>query len=200
MGEEIGGTLVDEPQKFIELSDQIVEYDAMGGYVIVGRGLTYFLENRFDKVMEKSKEYIIMGDEWYVCDIIGERSIGHGLVHYFDKTLPWLEEFLQDTNNWIKRSAGTAIHFFSKRVLDKPDKTKKLLNLVGKHIEEKQEDAVKGIGWGLKTIGKYHPELLVEFLKKQLDSGKDISGLMMRKAQKYLEENRKAEIEKIAEK
>lgn len=197
MGEEIGKALVDEPQKFFEFSDRVIDYDAMGGFVIVGRGLTCSLECKFDEVMKKSREYIVKGDEWYVCDIIGERSLGHALVDYFDRTLTWLERFLRDENNWIKRSAGVAIHFFSKRVLDSPEKTRELLKLVEPHIENKQKDAVKGIGWGLKTIGKHHPDILVEFLKEQLKAEKKISRLMIRKALTYLDGNKKSKLNEI---
>ncbi|MBU7016143.1 MAG: DNA alkylation repair protein [Theionarchaea archaeon] len=87
--------------------------------------------------MEKSREYIIKGDTWYVCDIIGERSLGHALVNSFDKSLPWFKKFLNDENKWVKRSVGAAIHFFSKRVIDQPEKTQLLLDLTEPHIEEK---------------------------------------------------------------
>jgi hypothetical protein len=53
---------------------------------------------------------------------------------------------LKDENKWVKRSVGVAIHFFSKRLLTEPDKTRRLLDLIESHIEEKQTDVVKGIG------------------------------------------------------
>jgi hypothetical protein len=39
-----------------------------------------------------------------------------------------------------------AIHFFSKRVADQPEKTKILLHVVEPYLEEKQKDFVKGVG------------------------------------------------------
>lgn len=194
LGKEIGKIGANQSQKFFKVFDKIIDYNAMGGFVIVGSALIYFLENNFDEVMKKSCCYIIKGNEWYVCDIIGERSLGHALVGYFNKTLPLLRKFLEDENRWIRRSTGVAIHFFSKRVLDEPEKTKELLKLVEPHIEERQIDVVKGIGWGLKTIGKYHPDILTEFLKNQLTLGKHISKLMMKKAITYLDKNKKLEV------
>ena len=180
-------------EKFLEAFDRIIVHNAMGGYVIVGQALIYFLENNLEEVMEKSREYIIKGDKWYVCDIIGERSVGQALVNHFDETVPWLGKFLRDENRWVKRGAGVAIHFFSKRVQDEPWKIQRLLDLVEPHMEEKQVDVVKGIGWGLKTIGRYHPDILRSFLEKQMDSEKKISKLMLRKARTYLEENKSYE-------
>ncbi|HDM22594.1 MAG: DNA alkylation repair protein [Methanomicrobia archaeon] len=194
LGKEIGARGYTQAQKFFRAFDEIIDYDAMGGFVIVSQALIYFLGDKFEEVMEKNREYIIKGDKWYVCDIFGERSLGHALVNYFDKTLPYLKKFLEDNNKWIKRSVGVSIHFFSKRVLNDTEKTRKLLELLEPHIEEKQRDAVKGIGWGLKTIGKYHPEILFEFLKKQLHK-KKLSKLMLRKALTYLDKDKILEIE-----
>lgn len=193
LGRQIGkaSVQIDIP-KFFETFDRIIDYNAMGGVVIVGQSLIHFLPLAFEKVMEKSREYIIKGDVWYVCDIIGERSLGHALVCHFDTTVPWLKKFLDDDNKWIRRSVGVSIHFFSKRVLDQPQKTRVLLKLIEPHLEEKQIDFVKGIGWGLKTIGKHHPDILVDFLKPHMK--KNISALLVRKAVTYLGEERKSEV------
>lgn len=193
LGRHIGKahTHPDTP-KFFETFDRIINYNAMGGFVIVGQSLIHFLPDVFDKVMEKSREYIIEGDVWYVCDIIGERSLGHAVVNHFDITVPWLKRFLEDDNKWVKRSVGVSIHFFSKRILDQPEKTKVLLKVVEPYLEEKQIDFVKGIGWGLKTIGKHHPDILVDFLKPHMK--KNISRLLIRKAVTYLGEEKKLEL------
>lgn len=186
LGEEIGKAAVGmseiKRERLLKLCDEIIEYDAMGGYVIVGQALNWLLATDYEKVMKKTREYIIAGDVWYVCDILGERSYGMALIKYFDQSIPWMKNFLEDENLWVKRSVGVAIHFFSKRVPDESAKTKRLLKLVEPYMEVKQKDVVKGIGWGLKTIGKYHPDLLVDFMTRQFTAGKDMSKLLIRKA------------------
>ena len=190
LGKEIGQAAATangiQKQQFLKAFDKIIEYGAMGSFVIVSQALTPLLERNFEKVLEKSREYIIKGDKWYVCDIIGERSLGQALVNHFDKTLPWLQKFLEDKSKWVKRSVGVAIHLFSKRVRDAPKKANKLLNLVEPYIEETQVDVVKGIGWGLKTIGKHHPGILEAFLEEQIKAHRKISKVMMKKARTYL--------------
>lgn len=200
LGKIIGQAGVTQPERFFPPFDKIIDYNALGSYVIVGQALTYFLKDNFEMVMEKSREYIIKGDEWYFSDTIGHRSLGQALVDYFGQTIPWLETFLRDENKWVRKSVGIAIHCFSHRVLDEPEKIKRLLNLIEPYLEEKESDVVKGIGWGLKTIGKYHPDILVPFLKKQVQAKKNISKLMMRKALTYLDRNKKIEAEKILNK
>jgi 3-methyladenine DNA glycosylase AlkD len=195
LGRQIGEAASGSPGRLVQTLDRIIDYNAMGGFVIVGQALISLLGNDFDQVMEKSREYIAKGDKWYVTDIIGERSIGQALVDHFDRTIPWLSRFLDDENRWVKRSAGVAIHFFSKRVVNEPGKTRRLLDLIEPHIEEKQVDVVKGIGWGLKTIGKHHPDILVQFLPNQFKAKRKISRHMIRKATTYLNKDKRKVIE-----
>ena len=162
--------------------------------MVIGEALVSFLDTDFEAAMQKSREYIIKGATWYVCDIIGERSLGKAVVKHFEKTLLYLKNFLDDENKWVRRSAGVAVHFFAKRVQDDPKKAKILLELLAPHIEEKQVDVVKGIGWGLKTIGKNYPDVSAPFLVEQLRAKKKLSKLMMRKALKYLPADKKAEV------
>jgi 3-methyladenine DNA glycosylase AlkD len=195
LGKEIGEATCGTPSLLLKALDRIIDYNAMGSFPIVGQALVSLIRYDLDEVMKKSREYIIKGDKWYVCDIIGERTLGHAVVDHFDRTVPWLETFLEDENKWVKRSVGVAIHFFSKRVKNEPAKTKRLLSLVEPYIEVKQADVVKGIGWGLKTIGEYHPEILVPFLRKQLQARKKLSKLMLKKATTYLAADKKRAIE-----
>jgi 3-methyladenine DNA glycosylase AlkD len=194
LGTLIGDKAKDEPAKFLRAFDCIIDSQAMGGFVIVSEALVSFLDTDFETVMQKSREYIIKGATWYVCDIIGERSLGKATVKHFERTLPFLKNFLEDENKWVRRSAGIAVHFFAKRVQDDPKKAKILLELLAPHIEEKQVDVVKGIGWGLKTIGKNYPDVSVPFLVEQLRAKKKLSKLMLRKALKYLPADNRAEV------
>lgn len=194
IGKTIGYRLKDFPELVVKGFDILIHYNKMGSYVISGQGLTQLLPEHIELVMEKSRQYILFGDTWYVCDIIGERSIGKSLVDYFDITVPWIEKFLEDESNWIKRTAGVSIHFFSKRIIDQKEKTLVLLNILEPHIEEKQIDVAKGIGWGLKTIGRYHPDILSQFIVNQLKKKKKISKIIIRKALTYLPEEKRVEI------
>jgi 3-methyladenine DNA glycosylase AlkD len=194
LGRSIGAKAKEHPAIFFSAFDCIVASQAMGGFVVVGEALASILETDFECAMGKTREYIVKGATWYVCDIIGERSIGKGVVTQFDKSLPYLKQFLDDENKWVKRSAGVAVHFFAKRVQHDPQKAQVLLELLAPHIEEKQVGIVKGIGWGLKTIGKYYPDIAVSFLIGQLKTKKKLSAFMMRKALTYLPADRKAEV------
>ncbi len=86
------------------------------------------------------------------------------------------------------------IHLFTKRVKNAPEKIEILLKLIEPSIGDKRVSVVKGIGWALKTIGKYYPGILEEFLEEQLNAGKRISKLLLRKATTYLQPETKGRI------
>jgi 3-methyladenine DNA glycosylase AlkD len=194
LGLALGGKNLGNKEDYFHFLDMIIDYDAMGGYVIVSKSLIPFLEDHLYDVLDKSRDYMLKGDVWHLCDNMSERSVGQALVDYFPETLPWMDSFLSSGERWLMRSAGVAIHFFTKRIRDDPESIRRLLELVEPYLEVRQEDAVKGIGWGLKTVGRYYPELLKPFLKDQRRSGKKISKLMWSKALNYLEEEKRAEI------
>lgn len=99
VGRMIGEICRSQPQKLLQFCDTLIESQAMGGFVIVGSALTELLSTNLEQVMQRSEEYIIKGDKWYVCDIIGERSLGYALINHFEETLPWFRKFLQDEND-----------------------------------------------------------------------------------------------------
>ena len=145
----------------IDFSDRVVEMNCMGSYVIAGIVLKNRLSKDLEESFEKAVEYFIQGDEWYVCDIIGERVLGTGLLDYFEKTMPFLIKYAEHENHWVKRSVGTATHLATKWGLEK-EKVRILLDLSLIYANTPFYQMKKGIGWGVKTIAKVHPDLIFE--------------------------------------
>jgi len=187
MGKTLGEAAKLSPQKYLGVFDEIFARGKMGGYVILGQALGRLLDVEFEASLSKAKEYIAKGAEWYICDIIGERVFGPALVNHFEKTLPYLEGLTSDEDRWVRRSIGVAVHFFAKKRPKDQERIKKLLDLSSLLIEDHRKDVVKGVGWGLKTIGKHQPRLMEEYLQEALKSRR-LSKLMLRKASTYLDE------------
>ncbi len=193
VGKTLGENGKQEQQRLLALFDRLVQTGAMGAYVIVGQGLIAVNDVDLRLSFARAREYIVRGDAWYVADIIGERPLGHGLPTHFDEAVGLLEGFTGDANHWARRSVGVAVHFFAKRVRDAPVRIRRLLALLAPLIEEQDTAALKGIGWGLKTIGRYYPDLLVPFLRRELAT-KRPRRLLLRKATTYLDEAVREEI------
>jgi len=196
VGKILGEWGREEPQKLLAFFDHLVGRRAMGAFVIAGQGLIAINDVDLELSFARAREYIVRGDAWYVADIIGERPLGYGLLAHFDGAVGLLEGFAGDVNPWVRRSVGVAVHFFAKRVRDDPARIERLLALLAPLIEERDTSALKGIGWGLKTIGRYYPDLLVSFLRRELAT-KRPRKLLLRKATTYLDEAKKEEVRRI---
>jgi 3-methyladenine DNA glycosylase AlkD len=196
MGRLLGEAGRLEPSKYFVVFNEIIAKDKMGGYVIVGRALAAFLGTELEASINKAEEIIAEGQKWYVCDIVGERVLGQSLVTHFDSTLAILEPMTSVEDQWFRRSIGVAVHFFAKRNPEDIEKMRQLTALLLFLIEDKRVNVVKGVGWGLKTIGKHQPKLVEDYLQETMKT-KRISKLMLRKATTYLDEKSKEKLFKF---
>ena len=196
IGGEIGKRALLYNNKYFDFFDLLSHKKLMGGYVVIAQALISLLKDDYRKCFEKAREYMIEGDEWYVCDTFGERVLGYAMIDHYDKTRSLFQEFICDDNHWAKRSVGVAAHFFAKRCRDDKKDDKKaadILELLTPQISERDIRILKGIGWGLKTLGRYYPDLLVPYMKKQI-STKRVSAVIIRKCVTYLDEISRNEI------
>jgi len=196
IGSKIGERTLLHKRKYLKFFDLLSAKKLMGGYVVIAQSLISLLHDDCRECFEKVKEYMIEGDEWYVCDTFGERVLGYAMIDHYEKTRSLFREFVCDDNHWIQRSVGVAAHFFAKRCRDDKKDDKKaaeILELLTPKICERDIRILKGIGWGLKTYGRYYPELLVPYMKTQIGS-KRISAVIIRKSVTYLDDVSRSEI------
>ena len=183
---------LDKPRYF-RVFDEIVATEKMGGYVIVGQALAQFFETELEASITKAKEIIVKGQKWYVCDIVGERVFGQALVEYFESAFSVLDRMASLEEPEVRRSIGVAVHFFAKRRPKDSEGMRRLLFLLFPLVDDRRVFVVKGVGWGIKTIGKHQPKLVEKYLQEILET-KRISKLMLRKASAYLDEQTKQKL------
>lgn len=159
-GVELYNTL--DPKDHIAFADFLTEPKEMGSWVVVGKLLQCRQEEYFEESLNKATEYIIAGNEWYVCDIVGERVMGHGLLTYPEKTIPILKQFTNHEDKWIVRSIGVAAHYATKKGLQMPH-IEIIFKLLLSQANTTDFHTKKGIGWGAKTIAKRHPDLIKKY-------------------------------------
>jgi hypothetical protein len=187
VGEAVGSGPLPAVNAFLE---RIAVEKTEGGWVVMASAMARQLDWDPDGVLARCREYVIYAAIWYATDIFGERIPGPALVADFQETLTRLVSWRQDSSPWVRRTLGTAVHFWTKRSLGVPAKAgqaKTLLEFLEPMFEERDLDAVKGIGWGLKTLGRNYPELVVEWLAKQVvRRHRPHRALMLRKALTHL--------------
>lgn len=195
IGWSIGNAATDSLAEFL---NRLADGRKMGGWVIIASVLSRQLPIDLEQTLEDCRNFITLADLWYATDIFGERVAGPALLIDFDNMLVILTNWRADPNRWVRRSVGVSVHLWAKRRRGDPDmagKAMQLLHLLEPMFEERNNDAVKGIGWGLKTLGKYYPELVMAWLYEQICMKHCCpQAIMLRKALTYLTPEQKIRI------
>jgi hypothetical protein len=193
IGKQIGEGPLEKTNAFLPY---IATTKAEGGWPIIGMALNAQLERDLENVMERCRGFIIQGDVWYCADILGERVPGPGLLMNFQPILNILKAWREDENQWVRRTVGIATHYWAKRAKGDPDRigqVEQLLKLSEPLFTEWDIDTVKGVAWGLKTIGQYYPDLLTNWLATEIiPSEHKHRAIMLRKALTYLNPDQRA--------
>ena len=170
-----------------------------GGWVVIASALGQGLERDLEGAFARCRSCVIAADVWYGADILGERVPGPALLTHFDASLALLAPWRQDANRWVRRTVGVAVHFWAKRSRGAPELSahaERLLTFLEPMFEEWEMDAVKGVGWGLKTLGRAYPNVMTEWLVEQVvRRQRRHRALMVRKATTYLSDEQRALVE-----
>jgi hypothetical protein len=160
---------------------------SMGGWVIIAGILNSLTGEDLAGALHRTKAMIISADVWYATDILGERVPGPSLVEKFEQTLRLLSPWRMDDTPWVRRTVGVAIHFWAKRCRTDPVKAQQLMTFLEPMLVEQQIEAIKGVGWGLKTLGRYYPQHLTAWFERWLTENESRPrSLLIRKAITYL--------------
>ncbi len=182
--------------------DRIAADKSEGGWVVIASALEMQLARDLAGVFARCRGYIVAADVWYGADIMGEGVAGQALVGYFEPALDALLIWREDADAWVRRAVGTAVHFWAKRSRGTEElapQAEMLLALLGPMFDEWEMTVVKGVGWGLKTMGKYYPELVTNWLVQEVVPGQRCHrALMLRKALTYLLEEQRARVARSA--
>jgi 3-methyladenine DNA glycosylase AlkD len=167
-----------------------------GGWVVIASALEKQLDRDLAGAFARCRGFIVAADVWYAADILGEGVVGQALVAHFQPALDLLAPWREDANPWVRRTVGVAVHFWAKRSRGATEHTARaeaLLGFLEPMFEEWDMTAVKGVGWGLKTLGRHYPDLVADWLAQQVvHRQRRHRALMLRKALTYLSEEQRA--------
>ena len=190
IGEPIGAGPLDATNAFL---DRIAADKTEGGWVVIASVLEKQLGRDLAGTLARCRGYIIAADVWYGADTLGEGVVGRALVAHFQPALDLLTPWREDANPWVRRAVGTGVHFWAKRSRGAAEHTPQaetLLAFLEPMFEEWDMTAVKGVGWGLKTLGRHYPDLVADWVAQQ--AGRRPRALMLRKALTYLSDEQRA--------
>lgn len=180
IGAQVRGEAVDAFLK------RIASERTEGGWVVIASALRQQIPVDLPGAFERCCGYVAAADVWYGADIFGERVPGPALVAQFDAALVALAPWRAHPDRWIRRMVGVAVHYWAKQARGAGQylpQVGALLDLLSPLFTEKDTDVVKGVGWGLKTLGRYYPEPVCDWLVQQ--SARPHRALMLQKATTY---------------
>lgn len=148
--------LIPDQQKELFLK-RLIATDALGSYVIAGKLLQNILPVKTTKALELAEEFIISGDAWFVCDIVGERVFGHALLTQPELSIKVLKGLTKHSNSWMLRVIGVAAHYAIKNGLRK-NFAEEVFEILLSLSQAKDFHTKKGIGWAAKTAVKFYPD------------------------------------------
>jgi 3-methyladenine DNA glycosylase AlkD len=193
IGEPVGAGPLEETNTFLQ---RIAVDKTEGGWVVIGSALGKQLDRDLASAFARCRDFIIAGDVWYAADILGERVPGPALVADFQPALDLLAPWREDTNRWVRRAVGVSVHFWAKRSRGAAEHTAQaetLLAFLEPMFEEWDVTAVKGVGWGLKTLGRHYADLVAEWVAQQVvHRQRHYRAIMLRKALTYLSDEQRA--------
>jgi 3-methyladenine DNA glycosylase AlkD len=176
--------------------DQIAAAGTMGGWVVIGSALGRQLDRDLPGAFERCRTWIITADIWYGADILAERVPGPALLERFEPALDLLAPWREDENSWIRRTVGVAVHFWARRsrgVDELAGRAQTLLAFLTPMFGEWEMTAVKGVGWGFKTLGRHYPDVVTQWLADEITPvERPHRAIMLRKALTYLSEDQRA--------
>ncbi|MBS1635207.1 MAG: DNA alkylation repair protein [Bacteroidetes bacterium] len=167
---ELFSAIPDKEQ--LQVCDLISDLHEIGGNVFLGIALQMRLSKHFNECFRKAPEYMMAGNEWYVCDIIGERVMGYALLMYPKKTIPVLKKLAAHPDKWVVRSVGVGAHYAIKKGLKK-EHVKDMFELLLSLSTTTDFHTKKGIGWAAKTTAKFHPDIIQAY-QQQITTSADI--------------------------
>jgi len=196
IGAAIGAKPVPVVNAFLEL---IAAGKSEGGWPVIGSVLRVQYVCDPAGSFDRCRYFVTSGDVWYATDILGERLPGPALVVDFAQALQLLTPWRADSNRWLRRTVGVAVHFWAKRSRGAPATRRRaetLLAFLEPLFTEQNLDAVKGVGWGLKTLGRYYPDILTPWLARQVVEHRGrYRATMLHKALTYLPADQRLHIQ-----
>jgi hypothetical protein len=172
IGMRIGAGPLPETNEFLA---RLADGKTMGAWPLIGSALAAQLGRDFAGALDRCREFIRGAGVWYAADTLAERVPGQALVDDFGRALAMLSPWRSDPDRWVRKSAGVAIHLWTKRSHGDArllPRVKRLLAFLEPMFSEQDMDAAKGAGWALKTLGRYYPEAVAPWLERMVAGGR----------------------------
>ena len=193
IGVPVGAGPLEPVNAFLE---RIAAHRTEGGWVVISSALKAQLDRDLAGAFARCQRFTVAAGFWYAADTLGEGVVGEALVACFQPALDLLTPWREADDPWVRRVVGAGVHFWAKRsrgATEHAVRAETLLAFLAPMFGEWDMIAVKGVGWGLKTLGRHYPDLVADWLAQRVvPAQRRHRALMLRKALTYLSDEQRA--------
>jgi 3-methyladenine DNA glycosylase AlkD len=148
------------------------------------RYLALAVAGRFEEFIKPERldlyeDLIVQGAWWDFVDDVATHLIRRLVVDYPNEAWPVVDEWIDDQNMWLRRSA-ILCQVGAKQATDR----RRLFLYCQARAHEREFFIRKAIGWALREYAKIEPAAVAGFLTQHRA---DLSGLSYREASKHIE-------------
>lgn len=177
----------------MRMSEEEVQKSRVWGWRagIVGLALNEMSHDHPEKVIEKTREYIILSSHWSSSDTFADKTFNCMFGERFDYIIGILCEWAIDENIWIRNTAAFAVHApVERKILDRKQFIDSLgvLDLL---MEDSAKNVQKKAAWALRVVSKYHPVETYDFLVKWSNKGNKNTKWIIKNSLKFFEKDKR---------
>lgn len=218
MGEYIGKRGLENPKLYFNVLDKFFKKDLDYGYReglynisrmrmsaeevqksrvcgwragIIGLAFNEMSHRYPEKVIEKTREYIILSSHWSSSDTFADKTFNLMFEERFEFILNVLKCWAQDKNDWIRNAAAFAVHAPVERKILNRDQFLEALGILDIVMEDSAKNVQKKTAWALKVISKYYPDETYDFLEKWARNDNKATKWIIKNSVKYFDDERR---------
>jgi 3-methyladenine DNA glycosylase AlkD len=160
----------------------------------VGLAFNEMSHNHPDKVVNRTREYILLSSHWSSSDTFADKTFNLMFEERFDWILQVLKDWTNDENKWIRNTAVFALHAPVERKLLNSAQYLQVLEVMDQVMKDNDKNVKKKAAWALKVMGKYYPEETFSYLMKCAEIDNKNSKWIVKNSVKFLDEKKRNKV------
>lgn len=218
LGEYIGKRGLEDPELYFNVLDKLFRKDLNYGYRndlyniermrmsegeiqksrvwgwragIVGLAFNEMSHDFPEKVVERTREYIILSSHWSSSDTFADKTFNRMFEERFDYIIGVLKNWALDEDIWIRNTAAFAVHAPVERKIFKRDQFNDCLGVLDLLMEDPAKNVQKKAAWALRVVSKYFPDETYRFLVTWSNKGNRNTKWIIKNSLKFFDEERR---------
>jgi len=177
----------------LKMSDEEVQKSRVWGWRagIVGLAFNEMSHDHPQKVVEKTREYIILSSHWSSSDTFADKTFNCMFKERFEYIVTVLKDWATDENDWIRNTAAFAVHAPVERKILSRKEFLEVLGVMDLVMEDSAKNVQRKAAWALRVVSKYYPDETYDFLSKWAENDKKLTKWILKNSLKFLNEKRR---------